>query len=68
MAKKTGVINSEDKHEELTRAEMTVSLKQSEIRKFRKKRKVHTILTTKGIIETTDPQKWEEYNNSRVYV
>ncbi len=68
MAKKTGVINSIDKHDELTRAEITVIEKQLEIRRFRKKRKVYTISTTKGVVEITDPKKREAYNNSRCYV
>lgn len=68
MAKKTGVINLEDKHEELNRSEILIIEKQSQIKKFRRKKKVYTISTSKGIIQTTDPKKWEAYNNSRVYM
>lgn len=68
MAKKTGVTNQTDKHDELTRAEISLLEKKSEIKQFRKKRKVYTMYTAKGIVETTDPKKWEQYNNNRVYV
>lgn len=68
MAKKTGVINSIDKHDELTRSEMLIIEKQSQIKKYRKKKKTFTMSTSKGIIQTTDPKKWEAYNNNRVYV
>ena len=65
MATKTGIINNEDKHNELSRASLLVLEKQKGITKMRKKKKVYTIPTSKGIIETTDPEKWIEYNNRK---
>ena len=64
MATKTGIINNEDKHNELSRASLLVLEKQKGITKMRKKKKVYTFPTINGVIETTDPDKWKAYINS----
>lgn len=67
MATKTGIINNEDKHNELSRASLLVLEKQKGIIKMRKKKKVYTIPTINGVIETTDPDKWNQYNKENRY-
>lgn len=65
MATKTGIINNEDKHNELSRASLLVLEKQKGITKMRKKKKVYIIPTINGVIETTDQDKWKAYSTGQ---
>lgn len=67
MATKQGIINQEDKHNELSRASLLIGEKEKQIKRFSKKKKKYTIYTHCGIIETTDPNKWNQYNKENRY-
>lgn len=67
MATKTGIINNEDKHNELSRASLLIGEKEKQIRRFSKKKKKYIIHTHCGVIETTDPDKWNQYNKENRY-
>lgn len=61
MAKKHGSISKEEKHDERSKASLCLLEKQLQIKSYRKGKKTYSIKTKKGIITTTDPEKWKQY-------